>query len=96
LRGEGDFFRQVVVAEEEEALTGLPVGGGGFALVAVGGLGESGVVGGVGGEVEIQVAQEKCEALVAVLVEAEEEDLAAEVAGGFEVKDVFVGCEGAG
>ena len=77
-------------------MAGLPVGRGGFALVAVGGLGESGVVGGVGGEVEIEVAEEEGEALVAVLVEAEEDDAADQVAGGLEVVEVFVGRERTG
>ena len=74
----------------------MPVGGGGFSLVAVGGLGEASVGGRVRREVEVEIAEEKREALVTVLVESEEDDFAAEVAGVFELEDVFVGCDGAG
>ena len=94
--GEGDFFGEVVIAEEEEALARLPVGGGGFSFIAIGGLGEACVGGRIRSEVEVEIAEEKREALVTVLIEAEEEDFAAEVAGVLELEEVFVGSDGAG
>src|SRR5579863_1148106 len=82
LRRELGALGQVVVADKEDTITGLPIWRTGLALVAVCRLGKALVVGSVGGEVEIQIAEEEAKALIAVLIEAEKDDVSAEVAGG--------------